>query len=321
MIPANHKSPTGTDKKVAGAQNNFKRRLNVIYREINNTVIKPLESKQVALNDSAAYILNKEYVYQLDAQELNRLDEIIASIIDRNIMVDEFGMPVTRQTGERLWFFGQYVEAAYKQGTNQSVNELSAQSVIYDNAISSVEEVLYSPEYQTRIGLVAAREFNNMRGFTDDVIKEARFVLGDGIALGQGIDQISRRLKDRIGVSESRSRTIARTEITYALRKAKRDEAQSADNRLGIKSKLVWMASMLPNMRPWHFSRTGKLYTREEIDEIYSKPSEAINCRCTQLTVVLDDNGEPLNPKIVERLATLKEKNKSLMTVNLRSYF
>lgn len=321
MIPKNHKSPTGTDKKVAGAENNFNRRLNAIYRGINERVIKPLKEKQVQLNSATAYVLNKEYIYQLSAQELNRLDVIIQEIIERNLMVDENGFPVNRQTGERLWFFQMYGNQTYRQGTSQTFGELSAQSTTYSNAVSDVADILYSPEYQTRIGYIAAREFNEMQGFTADVIKQARMVLGDGIALGLGIDQISQNLRDRIDVSKSRSRTIARTEITYALRKAKRDESQSADVRLGIKSKLVWMASMLPNMRPKHFARTGKLFTRDEIDEIYSKPNESINCRCTQIVVVLDDNGQPLNENIIKRLTELKDKNKGLVTVNLSDYF
>ena len=334
-VPRNEHDPTGTTRIVAGATNDFDRRLNATFNGI-NAIIKELEYTKVSINKSfivtnglnieRIWVLNQDeeatpsyvkrelktnesiYRYNISPFELGQLNQTIMDMINRLFMVDKDGNLVRTDNARQLWLMSGYVEPSYEKGTTQAVTELELQSDVYASAVYDVEQVFFSQEYQRRIGYVAAREFELLQGFTADIAKDARFVLGDGIALGKSPREIAVEVQSRIGVGKSRAERIARTEVTYALRKAKRDEAQEADIKYGIKSKLLWMPSFLPRMRPKHIARAGELFTRPEIDEIYSKAGEAINCRCTQIVTALDDEGKPINSGAIDKVLKMKER-------------
>ena len=223
IVPSNKKDPTGALRKVAGSQLNFAKRLDLIYRNI-KTVIEGLSYQTIEVSSSQAFVLHMQpneslYQFELSSTELSNLSKTIADMIDRIIL----------DGGEfDLWFMKEYVKPAYQQGTAQTYANLSAQSVVYSAARPMLESVLLSQAYQLRIGFVAARQFENMEGFSDSVKREARRVLSDGIARGLNPRVIARQLQDRLDVTRSRANTIARTEITQALKAARMAESEQA---------------------------------------------------------------------------------------------
>jgi len=163
--------------------------------------------------------------------------------------------------------------------------------------------------------VVTSRTFNSMEGFTDDLITTTRRILGDTIAQGKSPRWAAQQLKGYLVDTEgtqakaaSRAATIARTELGVSYRSAVMDESQRASESLGLVTKLLWVSALLSTTRLDHASRQGKTYTRAEVTDFYSKRGQAINCRCSQTPVVVDENGDAFAKKIFEKMAKQEER-------------
>ena len=300
--------PTQQKGREKRAYADFRRRLRAINAEIQERVIDQLQPREVAVNGLRAYLLNAErvYIYELDYLQLRRIDETIAEIIQRIMM----------QRGEQwdLWMQA-YTAEAYQQGAAYAQSSLAVQSAVYASAYSNIESVLFTPEYQRRIAVVTSRTFNSMEGFTDDLITTTRRILGDTIAQGKSPRWAAQQLKGYLVDTEgdqkkaaSRAATIARTELGVSYRSAVMDESQRASESLGLVTKLLWVSALLSTTRIDHASRHGKTYTRAEVTDFYSKRGQAINCRCSQTPVVVDENGDAFAKKIFEKMAKQEER-------------
>jgi hypothetical protein len=203
------------------------------------------------------------------------------------------------QPGEQYdnWF-QDYTAEAYQQGAAYAQSSLAVQSAVYASAYSNIESVLFTPEYQRRIAVVTSRTFNSMEGFTDDLITTTRRILGDTIAQGKSPRYAAQQLKVYLVDTEgdqkkaaSRAATIARTELGVAYRSAVMDESQRASESLGLVT-----------------DRHGRLFTRAEVAEFYSKNGNSINCFCSQTPVVVDENGNAFMTKIISKMEAQEQR-------------
>ena len=289
----------GREKRVYA---DFRRRLRAINAEIQERVVDQIQPREIAVNGLRAYLLNSErvYIYELDYLQLRRIDETIAEIIQRIMM----------QRGEQYdnWFQA-YTAEAYQQGAAYAQSSLAVQSAVYASAYSNIESVLFTPEYQRRIAVVTSRTFNSMEGFADDLITTTRRILGDTIAQGRSPRWAAQQLKGYLVETEgdqkkaaSRAATIARTELGVAYRSAVMDESQRASESLGLVTKLLWVSTLMATTRRSHADRHGNLYARAEVTEFYSKNGNPINCRCSQVPTVVDENGDAFMTKIISKM-------------------
>jgi len=300
--------PTQQAGREKRAYADFRRRLKAIYTEINERVISQLKPREIALNGARSYILNRDtfYYYELDRGRLDNLDAIIAEIIDRIMM---------QRKGQYEVWMEEYTAQAYQQGTGYAWASLGVQSEIYSRAYSDIAYVLMTPEYRNRIGIVTSRTFNDMEGFTDELTATTRRILGDTIANGESPREAARKLKGYLVDTEgtqkkaaSRAATIARTELGVAYRSAVMDESMRTSQALGLVTKLMWVSALLATTRFSHAERHGKLYTREEVAEFYSKDGNAIRCHCAQTPVIVDASGEAFSKKIFTKMEAQKER-------------
>lgn len=304
--------PTQQKGREKRAYADFRRRLRAINAEIQERVVDQLQPREIAINGLRAYLLNAErvYIYELDYLQLRRIDETIAEIIQRIMM----------QRGEQwdVWM-QQYTAEAYQQGAAYAQSSLAVQSAVYASAYSDIESVLFTPEYQRRIAVVTSRTFNSMEKFSGDLITTTRQILGDTIAQGKSPRYAAELLKgylldnkgDKEGAARraaSRAATIARTELGVAYRSAVMDESQRASESLGLVTKLLWVSALMATTRRSHADRHGSLYTRAEVAEFYSKNGNSINCRCSQVPTVVDENGDAFAKKIFEKMAKQEER-------------
>lgn len=300
--------PTQQKGREKRAYADFRRRLSAINAEIQERVVDQLQPREIAVNGLRAYLLNAEkvYVYELDYLQLRRIDETIAEIIQRIMM----------QRGEQYdnWFQA-YTAEAYQQGTAYAQSSLAVQSAVYASAYSNIESVLFTPEYQRRIAVVTSRTFNSMEGFTDDLITTTRRILGDTIAQGKSPRWAAQQLKGYLVDTEgtqakaaSRAATIARTELGVAHRSAVMDESQRASESLGLVTKLLWVSALRSSTRRSHADRHGRLFTRAEVTEFYSKNGNSINCFCSQTPVVVDENGNAFMTKIISKMEAQEKR-------------
>lgn len=284
ILPRSLQDPAGTDASERRAMADFNRRIaacGAAYRDLLEQI--PFETVQTnALR----------YEFRLLPSILSSLLERTGQLIDRLLL----------DGGQNdLWFLRSYVEPAVQKGTEQARVNLAVQSAGYAATRPTLQAVLLSEPYQRRIGLVAAREYEQMLGITGEVKAGLSQVLTQGLATGVGPREIAKRLTEQVGIKQRRAHLIARTEIGNALENAKLDEAEQAEQDLGVRSMELWLSALSPTTRATHSARHATLYTRQEVREFYSRDGNRCNCRCATTTVLVDDAGNPLSPSIVER--------------------
>lgn len=291
ILPRKPADPTGGDALERRAMRDFR----VRFRKIRRAYIDALERipREPAVN--------RRYTYQLDQFLLNSVLNSAGNVVDSILL--EGGQ-------DSVWVFESYVQAAYQRGTAQAFANLSHQSPTYRAASQNLREVLLSEPYRRRLSLIAAREFEEMQGLSGKTKADMGRVLTDGIGRGQNPREIARRLTEQAGIGQRRANMIARTEITTALRRARWDESEDAQDRYGIDTRLMHYSALSPTTRISHAVRHGQLYTAEEVREWYSRDGNSVNCKCNQVEIMVDDSGQPLFPAIIERAKETERKIK-----------
>lgn len=278
--PSNKLDPTGVDTIERKAMKDFTSRINKIKAVYQN-----------ALNRiPASPAVNARYEFQLNPTILSQI------LSDASYLVDQ----ILLEGGEHeLWFY-EYVEQAATRGTAQSFSNLNQQSAAYAAERESLAAILISEPFQRRMALVNAREFEEMKGLTAQIKADMSRVLTDGIGRGLNPRDVSRNLTAQAGIEKVRANRIARTEITTALRRARWDEADESANLLGLNVRLLHFSALSPTTRMSHALRHGHLYTVDEVREWYATGANAINCKCSQVEVLVDEKGEALNSNVIE---------------------
>ena len=122
------------------------------------------------------------------------------------------------------------------------------------------------------------RSYSSLQNWTDRLGTETRQILFDGVAQGQGVDEITRKLRDRIGVSRSYARRIAQTETNQAYSRSSINEATRASEELQQDIRLRWLTVEDSKVRPHHQSLNNKVMTRQAAARV--KMTDGVNCRC-----------------------------------------
>lgn len=282
ILPSNQADPTGVDRLERGAMKDFDRRM----RRIRNGYVEALA------RIPAEPVVNKRYTFRLDQALLS------SSFADTDRLVDE----ILLEGGERnLWLFESYVGVSYQRGTAQEFANLGQQSPAYKAGRDSLQALLRSEPYQARLSLLRAREFEEMKGLSGQVKADMSRILSDGMGRGLNPRDIARNLTEQTGIEARRGHRIARTEVPMALRRARWDEQDQAQEDYGTQAKLMHMSALSPTTRLTHARRHAKLFTSEETRDWYARDANAINCKCSQVSVLVDEKGEPLVPAIVDR--------------------
>lgn len=282
ILPRNYQDPTGADALERRAMKDFARRMNKIGKAYKSALEKIPSSLAV----------NARYEYQLNPTLLSII------LNDASYLVDQ----VLLEGGDYdLWFY-EYVDLAAEKGTGQAYANLSQQSPVYAAGRESLSAILISEPYQRRMALVNARMFEEMKGLSAEVKRDMARVLTEGIGRGLNPREVSRNLTEQIGIEKRRANRIARTEITTALRRAKWEEDQEASELYGLKTKLLHISALSPTTRHTHAARHAHLYTNEEVRDWYAKDANSINCKCTQQSVLVDEEGKPIYPDTITKL-------------------
>lgn len=81
---------------------------------------------------------------------------------------------------------------------------------------------------------------------------------------------------------------------------AKIAASEEAARKYGIKSLLMHMSALSPGTLPSDAARHGNLYTPQEARD-WLASEDGQNSKTSFVEVMLDDNGEPLVPAIIDR--------------------
>lgn len=281
ILPRSVENPVGQTDRINRVSNAIVDSLDVVKAWLIDRLLQ-IQVSEITVNRS-------RYEYQISLVDLEN--------IIRELQIQLDNLPndyVVQQTLQ-----------AYEAGTGLAVVNLSN---ISDDYTRNITQVLINDPYQRRAALVGARVFEEMRGFENQAGLELGRILRRAVQDGLNPRDVTGELEQRFGITERRAETIARTEITGALRRGRWDEALDARERLGIKVGLLWVSALSPTTRHTHAIRHGEDYSIEQVTEFYAVDGNAINCKCSQAECLLDSDGQPVQKKSVERLKEQKQK-------------
>jgi len=282
-LPNHPGNPVGGTALIKDARKSVNNKL----RAIRSWLLEQLESiptERVTVNASV-------YQYQISADRL-------AAIVDelrRRLADPEIARAIVNR-----------VRSGYEQGTASTVVSLSA--VAPEDYTRTLVAVLTSDRWQRRVALVGSRVFEQMQGFSGETATDLSRVLMTGVENGQNPREVAKVIRERFGVARSRAERIARTEITGALRRARWDEVEDARINLGVETRLMHLSALSPTTRASHAARHGNLYTVQEVREWYTIGGEAINCKCAQTPVAVDEKGNPVVTRVVDKVRAAKKR-------------
>lgn len=114
-----------------------------------------------------------------------------------------------------------YIDTAYKQGIRRARQEITKQGIKSDASQTAIELAFASPIHAERVGMIYTRVYSDLQGITDEMDKQISRVLAEGLINGEGIEQITRNMVDRVDkIGVTRARLLARTEVVSAHHKA-----------------------------------------------------------------------------------------------------
>ncbi|WP_262264271.1 phage head morphogenesis protein [Pantoea dispersa] len=251
-----------------------------------------------AVHGNIIYQMNAgAYIYDMTATQLADLLQRMQIILDDALL--EGG-------SNNLWALS-YVSDEYERGTHQAFTNLSVQSPIYEQQ-TTLAQLLSSTAYQNQVAAAYVSTYSDWLLESDRARGDLANVISDAIGRGINPRETARIVSQRLDVSMARAKNMAQTEQVGALRKAQRQETDWARERLGLNTAVLWLSALKPTTRSWHASRHGRVYTTEEVEAFYATNGNRYNCYCSQIPVILDDDGKVVNFGLIEKLEI--ERNK-----------
>lgn len=242
--------------------------------------------------DMRLYQVNAgKFIYDMSAQELADLLEAVQSILDDELL--EGG-------SQNLWVMD-YVIAEYDRGTLNAFTNLSVQSQVYAGQ-TTLQQLLSSPGYLNQIAAARLTTFSDWKVISDTARGDLANIITDAVARGVNPRETASVISKRLDVSMSKAKNIAQTEQVGALRQAQWNETDWAADRLGLNTGLLWLSALKPTTRTWHASRHGKVYTTEDVRDFYAENGNRYNCYCSQIPVLLNDDGSIFNEGLADKL-------------------
>lgn len=280
-LPRNKANPAGGDRLVSGWLADFDRRRKKALASL-DTILAAIPVTEPAQMQTNA----RRYLYQIDPTTLvATVTRLLAEVL-----------------GPAAETFAEATTAAYAAGTLEGRRVLLTLLDDTRDLTSALREL----PYLRRIGFVQARVFEEMKGFVGETASRLGGVLLEQLAEGKAIRDVKKALVEEFGLSKVRAERIARTEIIGALRRGRIDEAAETAEQFEVEIGLMWFSALSPTTRQSHAALHGKVLTPDEVREFYTEDGNAINCKCSQVEVVLKD-GKPIQGKLVEREAARRD--------------
>lgn len=280
-LPRNKANPAGGGRLVSGWLADFDKRAKraMVSLDAILAAIPVTEPAQMQTNA-------RRYLYQIDpARLISTVSRLLAEVL-----------------GPASETFAEAVQVAYAAGTLEGRRVLLT---LLDDT-RDLTGALRELPYLRRVAFVQARVFEEMKGFVGETAARLGSVLIEQLAEGKAIRDVKKALVEEFRVSKSRAERIARTEIIGALRRGRIDEAAETAEQFDVEIGLMWFSALSPTTRQSHAALHGKVLTPDEVREFYAEDGNAINCKCSQVEVVLKD-GKPIQGKLVEREAARRD--------------
>ncbi|MCE9887873.1 phage head morphogenesis protein [Kluyvera intermedia] len=306
IIPRSKVDPTRSAKQVSAMFRDIEDRYLSIKRALKALFDQLLTGREREVNshdghflchvngdEPTLYQVNAgKYIYDMSSQELAQLLEAVQNILDEYLL----------EGGEQSQWAMDYVIDEFQRGTLEAFNNLSQQSQVYASQ-TTLQQLLNSPGHLNQIAAARLTTFSDWKAISDAARGDLTNIITDAVARGVNPGETASVISKRLDVSMSKAKTIAQTEQVGALRQAQWNETDWAADRLGLNTGLLWLSALKPTTRWWHGGRHGKVYTTEEVRDFYAENGNRYNCYCSQIPVLLNDDGSIFNDGLADKLA------------------
>ncbi len=243
--------------------------------------------------DMRLYQVNAgKFIYEMSAQELADLLEAVQSILDDYLL----------DGGEQNLWAMDYVVAEAQRGTLEAFNNLSQQSQVYASQ-TTLQQLLSSPGHLNQVATARLTTFSDWKVISDTARGDLTNIITDAVARGVNPRETASVISKRLDVSMSKAKNIAQTEQVGALREAQWNETDWASERLGLNTGLLHLSALKPTTRTTHAFWHGKVRTVQEVRDWYAVDGNKYHCYCSQIPVLLNDDGSIFNKGLAEKLA------------------
>ncbi|EPV7326601.1 phage minor head protein [Klebsiella oxytoca] len=238
-----------------------------------------------------------KFIYDMSAQELADLLEAVQVILDDYLL----------EGGEQNLWAMDYVAAEAQRGTLEAFNNLSQQSQVYASQ-TTLQQLLNSPGYLNQIAAARLTTFSDWKVISDTARGDLTNIITDAVARGVNPRETASVISKRLDVSMSKAKNIAQTEQVGALREAQWNETDWASERLGLNTGLLHLSALKPTTRTTHAFWHGKVRTVQEVRDWYAVDGNKYHCYCSQIPVLLNDDGSIFNQGLAEKLAKERQQ-------------
>lgn len=301
IVPRNKADPTQSYRAVNKMFRDIESRYLGIKTALRSLFDQRLVGRESASNAQATHAMHSGTIYQVNAgafiydmtaQQLADLLERVQVILDDHLL---------EGISQDIWALT-YIAEEFQRGTLNAYTNLSAQSPIYESQTTLVQ-LLSSPAYQNQIGAAYVSAYSDWKGVSDKARADLANVIADAIGRGINPRETARIVSKRLDVSMTQAKVIAQTEQVGALRQAQWQETDWARDRLGLNTKVLWLSALKPTTRAWHAARHGRTYTTEEVKAFYAENGNRYNCYCSQIPVIVNEDGGIFNEGVTDKLA------------------
>lgn len=306
IVPRNKADPTQSARQVGRMFRDIDERYLMIKRRLKTLFDQRITGQQRETNSERSWMIcNNEgsepslyqvnagtYIYDMSAAQLADLLQVVQTILDDALL--DGG-------GQNLWALD-YVSTEYERGTLNAFTNLSVQSQAYASQ-TTLQQLLSSPAYQNQIASAYISAYSDWKGISDAARADLANIIADSIGRGINPRETAGIVSKRLDVSMAKAKNIAQTEQVGALRQAQWNETDWAADRLGLKTGLLWLSALKATTRSWHAGRHGKVFTTEEVRGFYAESGNRYNCYCSQIPVLLNDDGSIFNEGLADKLA------------------
>lgn len=232
-------------------------------------------------------IVNK-FVFTSDAQSVAEFMAWLELQVDQLLYTND-------ATATTIWQ-NKFIDQSYVRGVNRSKALMAKTGVTaeilqgalpaaitgtatptFGLGVGSALGTISSPIHLDAIHLLYVREFDALKGITNEMSKQIGRVLVEGVEQGLGIKDIARSINNRVDkIGLTRSKLLARTESARAYNIGTINEVKVVANTLGVEAQYEWQTAGDGSVRPVHRERNGKIYSASEAFALIGEP----NCRC-----------------------------------------
>ena len=144
--------------------------------------------------------------------------------------------------------------------------------------------------------------YSDWKGISDTARADLANVIAESIGRGVNPRETASIVSKRLDVSMAKAKNIAQTEQVGALRQAQWNETDWAADRLGLNTGLLHLSALKPTTRQTHAFWHGKIRTTQEVRDWYAVDGNIFHCYCSQIPVLLNDDGSIFNKGLADKL-------------------